>query len=90
VKARFDYGAMIFILTFSLVSISGYRVVEVFDLAHRRISTIIIGTALCIIVSMLVCPIWAGQELYTLIFRNMDKLADSLEGECFFKSMFVY
>ncbi|XP_059442055.1 aluminum-activated malate transporter 10-like [Corylus avellana] len=80
VKARFDYGAMIFILTFSLVSISGYRVDEVFNLAHRRLSTIIIGTTLCIIVSMLVCPIWAGQELFTLIFRNMDKLADSLEG----------
>ncbi|XP_040988381.1 aluminum-activated malate transporter 10-like [Juglans microcarpa x Juglans regia] len=81
VKARFDYGAMIFILTFSFVSVSGYRVDRLFDLAHQRISTILIGTSLCIIVSMLVCPIWAGQELYTLITRNMDKLSDSL-GAC--------
>ncbi|KAG6684740.1 hypothetical protein I3842_12G077400 [Carya illinoinensis] len=80
VKIRFDYGAMIFILTFSLVSVSGYRVDKLFDLAHQRLSTIIIGTALCIVVTMLVCPIWAGQELYALITRNMDKLADSLDG----------
>lgn len=80
VKARFDYGAMIFILTFSLVSVSGYRVEELFALAHERLSTIVIGTSLCIIVSMLVCPIWAGTELHNLIVRNMDKLSCSLEG----------
>ncbi|KAK7851393.1 aluminum-activated malate transporter 10 [Quercus suber] len=80
VKARFDYGAMIFILTFSLVSVSGYRVDELFEMAHHRISTIIIGTSLCIIISMLICPIWAGQELYTLTTRNMDKLTTSLDG----------
>ncbi|XP_075652158.1 aluminum-activated malate transporter 10-like [Castanea sativa] len=80
VKARFDYGAMIFILTFSLVSVSGYRENELFKMAHHRISTIIIGTSLCNIISMLICPIWAGQELYTLTTRNMDKLATSLDG----------
>ncbi|KAG5249483.1 aluminum-activated malate transporter [Salix suchowensis] len=80
VKARFDYGALIFILTFSLVAVSGYRVEELFDLAHQRLSTIIIGTSLCVLVTMLICPIWAGQELNALISRNMDKLADSLDG----------
>ncbi|KAF3434213.1 hypothetical protein FNV43_RR25316 [Rhamnella rubrinervis] len=80
IKARFDYGAMIFILTFSLVSVSGYRVDKLFDMAHQRLSTIIIGTCLCILVSMLIYPIWAGQELYTIITRNMDKLANSLDG----------
>lgn len=81
VKARFDYGAMIFILTFSLVAVSGYRVDELFSLAHQRMSTIIIGTALCILVSMIIYPIWAGKELYTIITRNMDKLANSLDGK---------
>lgn len=76
----FDYGAMIFILTFSIVAISGYRVDKLFDLAHQRISTIIIGTSLCILVIMLVCPIWSGQELHSLTVRNMDKLSDSLDG----------
>ncbi|KAJ7952193.1 Aluminum-activated malate transporter [Quillaja saponaria] len=79
-KARFDYGIMIFILTFSLVSVSGYRVDKLLEMAHQRISTIIIGTCLCILVTMLICPIWAGQELHALITRNMDKLANSLDG----------
>ncbi|KAM7278835.1 hypothetical protein ACFE04_005969 [Oxalis oulophora] len=80
VKARFDYGAMIFILTFSFVSISGYRVDKLLNMANARISTIIIGTSLCILIIMLVCPIWAGEELHRLIIRNMEKLANSLEG----------
>ncbi|KAL0877145.1 hypothetical protein Bca101_026850 [Brassica carinata] len=39
-KSRFDYGAMIFILTFSLVSVGGYRVDKLFDMAQQRASTI--------------------------------------------------
>ena len=81
IKARCDYGAMIFILTFSLVSVSSYRVDELLAMAQQRVSTIIIGTSLCIIVSMTIRPIWAGQELHVLVTRNMDKLANSLQGE---------
>ncbi|KAI3727787.1 hypothetical protein L6452_16407 [Arctium lappa] len=79
VKARFDYGCTIFILTYSLVSVSGYRVEHLLNVAHERLSTIIIGTCLCIITSMLVFPVWAGKELHLLIPRNMDKLAKSLD-----------
>lgn len=50
------------------------------DMAHHRLSTVIIGTSLCIIVSMAIRPIWAGQELYTLTTGNLDKLANSLHG----------
>lgn len=82
VKARFDYGAMIFILTFSLVSVSGYRVDKLFNVAHQRFSTIIVGTTLCILISMLFYPIWAGDELHNLIHRNLEKLTDSLDGTC--------
>ena len=70
---------MIFILTFSLVSVSGYRVVELFELVHQRLSTIGIGASLCILVTILCCPIWAGCELHLLIHQNMEKLADSLD-----------
>ncbi|KAJ8748586.1 hypothetical protein K2173_003488 [Erythroxylum novogranatense] len=80
VKSRFDYGAMIFILTFSLVSISGYRLDKLFEMAHQRVSTIAIGTSLCIIITMLFCPTWAGNELHSLIHSNLEKLADSLDG----------
>lgn len=78
-KARFDYGVTIFILTFSLVSVSGYRVEKLLDMAHQRLVTIIIGTALCMVTAMVVYPIWAGEELHFLIIRNMDKVSDSLD-----------
>lgn len=29
---------------------------------------------------MLFYPVWAGYELHSLINRNLDKLADSLDG----------
>ncbi|XP_058085488.1 aluminum-activated malate transporter 10-like [Magnolia sinica] len=80
VKARFDYGVLIFILTFSLVSISGHREDELFELAHQRLSTIAIGGFMCIFISILICPVWAGEELHRLITCNIEKLADSLDG----------
>nr|XP_043630008.1 aluminum-activated malate transporter 10-like isoform X2 [Erigeron canadensis]XP_043630012.1 aluminum-activated malate transporter 10-like isoform X2 [Erigeron canadensis] len=80
VKARYDYGCTIFILTYGLVLVSGYRVEKLMDVAMQRLSTIMIGTFLCIIISILVCPIWAGIELHLLIACNMDKLANSLES----------
>ncbi|XP_062001395.1 aluminum-activated malate transporter 10-like [Rosa rugosa] len=80
VKSRFDYGALIFILTFSLVSVSGYRVDGISELAFQRLSTIFIGTSFCILISILFYPTWAGAELHRLIYRNLEKLADSLDG----------
>ncbi|GAB4861566.1 hypothetical protein Ancab_036759 [Ancistrocladus abbreviatus] len=80
VKARFDYGALIFILTFSLVSVSGYRVDKLFMMAHQRVSTIAIGTSLCVLISMLFCPVWAGTQLHQQTIRNLENLASSLEG----------
>ncbi|GJZ30328.1 aluminum-activated malate transporter 10 [Tanacetum coccineum] len=80
VKARFDYGAMIFILTFCFVSVSGYRVEKVIELARNRVSTIAIGTSICIFTSTLFYPVWAGKELHKLIYKNLEKLADSLNG----------
>lgn len=80
VKTRFDYGVSVFILTFSLVSVSGYRVEELFMLARYRLSTIAIGVSLCMLISMLIWPVWAGEDLHHLITRNMEKLACSLDG----------
>ncbi|PKA56322.1 Aluminum-activated malate transporter 10 [Apostasia shenzhenica] len=80
IKRQFDYGATIFILTFCLVAVSGYRVDELVVLAQERLSTVCIGIAICLIVSMLICPVWAGGDLHRLTAGNADKLADSLEG----------
>ncbi|CAN6242381.1 unnamed protein product [Urochloa humidicola] len=86
IKARFDYGVSIFILTFSLVAVSSYRVEELMPLALQRISTIFVGVAICLGTTILVCPVWAGEDLHNLTAGNLDKLADFLEGmetECF-------
>ncbi|KAH6812029.1 hypothetical protein C2S51_025791 [Perilla frutescens var. frutescens] len=80
VKAHFDHGALIFIFTFVLVSVSGYRERELFTLAHHRLSTVAIGISICVVTSIFFCPVWAGNELHNLVQDNMEKLADSLDG----------
>ncbi|KAL8115391.1 hypothetical protein AgCh_022034 [Apium graveolens] len=88
VKARYDYGMLIFILTFCLVSVSGFRNDDILELAHKRLSTILIGASACLIVSICVCPVWAGEDLQNLVSLNIEKLASFLEGfgEEYFKT----
>ncbi|XP_006652274.1 aluminum-activated malate transporter 1 [Oryza brachyantha] len=86
IKARYDYGVTIFILTFSLVAVSSYRVEELIQLAHQRFSTIVVGVATCLCTTIFVMPVWAGEDLHKLTAGNLDKLAQFLEGmeiECF-------
>lgn len=79
-KARYDYGLLIFILTFSMISVSGFRDDEILDLAHERLSTILIGCSTCVIISILIFPVWSGEDLHNLIASNMEKLGSFLEG----------
>jgi hypothetical protein len=62
-----------------LISVSGFRDDEILELAHKRLSTIFIGGFACVIISILVCPVWAGEDLHNLIALNMEKLANFLE-----------
>ncbi|CAN8311778.1 unnamed protein product [Cochlearia groenlandica] len=78
VKARYDYGMLIFILTFSLISVSGFREDEILELAHKRLSTVIMGGVTCVLVSMFVCPVWSGQDLHSLLASNFDTLSHFL------------
>ncbi|KAI9090700.1 hypothetical protein K1719_028553 [Acacia pycnantha] len=80
IKARYDYGMVIFILTFSMVTVSGCRIDKLFELAHQRFSTIIIGVASCMIISLGAYPVWAGEDLHKLVASNIQKLANYLEG----------
>ncbi|PIN18755.1 putative membrane protein [Handroanthus impetiginosus] len=80
VKKRYDYGVLIFILTFSLVAVSGYQVTDVLQIAHQRLTTILIGGATCMMISIFICPVWAGLDLHNLVAGNIEKLAAFLEG----------
>ncbi|KAL2540967.1 Aluminum-activated malate transporter 2 [Abeliophyllum distichum] len=71
---------MIFILTFCLISVSGYREDEVLDMAEKRLSTILIGGAAALAVCILICPIWAGEDLHNLVAGNIENLGIFLEG----------
>lgn len=80
IKSRFDYGALVIVLTFSMVSVSSFREKNLFELACHRLATVAIGTAICVITSLVVRPVWAGSELHNLVKNNMEKLSDSLDG----------
>jgi uncharacterized membrane protein YccC len=81
IKAKYDYGVVMFLLTFCLVVITGYRVSDNIDLVFERIVTIMIGVIICLLVSVFVFPIWAGDDLHKLVIQNFEGLADSLEGQ---------
>ncbi|KAG2674339.1 hypothetical protein I3760_13G129400 [Carya illinoinensis] len=79
-KARYDYGLSIFIMTFCLVSVSSYGDDEFLEMACERLYTIIIGSFIAIIVCICVCPVWIGETLQNQIANNLEKLGNFLEG----------
>lgn len=80
IKARYDYGMLIFLLTFCLISVSGYRDEEVIEMAFERLSTIVIGSCTSVIVCTFICPVWIGVDLHNQIATNIEKLGNFLEG----------
>ncbi|KAK7335603.1 hypothetical protein VNO80_27539 [Phaseolus coccineus] len=79
-KARYDYGLIIFILTFCLVSLSENSENDLLEIAQERLLTIIIGSCIAITVCICIFPVWIGQDLHNQIASNVVKLADFLEG----------
>ncbi|XP_026452206.1 aluminum-activated malate transporter 2-like [Papaver somniferum] len=80
VKARYDYGMVIFILTFSLVAVSAYKTDEILPVAGERLITILIGCVTCAVISIFLFPAWAGEDLHKLMFQNIEQLAVFLDG----------
>ncbi|KAH9302669.1 hypothetical protein KI387_014252 [Taxus chinensis] len=80
IKKRFDYGAVIFLLTFSMITVTGYRVPNILRMAYQRLSTILIGCGVCLFTSLLVFPIWAGEDLHNSTVNKFQGLVKSLEG----------
>ncbi|XP_058758017.1 aluminum-activated malate transporter 14-like [Vicia villosa] len=79
IKKNYDYGVMIFLLTFNLIIVSSYRVDNVLSMAKDRISTICIGVALCLVMSLLVFPNWSGEDLHKSTISKLDGIANSIE-----------
>ncbi|KAF9686973.1 hypothetical protein SADUNF_Sadunf02G0045700 [Salix dunnii] len=80
IKKRYDYGVMIFILTFNLVSVSGLREENVMEIARERLLMIVMGFAICICTSLFFFPIWASDEIHNSMVSKFEDLASSIEG----------
>ncbi|KAI4327261.1 hypothetical protein L6164_019744 [Bauhinia variegata] len=80
IKKNYDYGVVIFLLTFNLITVSSYRVDSVLKLAHDRFYTIAIGCAICLLMSLLIFPNWSGEDLHNSTVFKLEGLAKSIEA----------
>jgi uncharacterized membrane protein YgaE (UPF0421/DUF939 family) len=85
IKKNYDYGVMVFLLTFNLIIVSSYRVDNVWSIGKDRIYTICIGVGLCLVMSLFVFPNWSGEELHKSTISKLEGLAKSIEGEVNFE-----
>jgi len=84
IKKNYDYGVMIFLLTFNLITVSSYRVDNVWAIAKDRIATIAIGGGLCLVLSLLLFPNWSGEDLHNSTIAKLEGLANSVQGTLFY------
>lgn len=80
IKKNYDYGVVIFLLTFNLITVSSYRVDNVLKIAHQRFYTIAIGCGICLLMSLLLFPNWSGEELHNSTVSKLEGLASSIEA----------
>ncbi|XP_017982404.1 PREDICTED: aluminum-activated malate transporter 2-like [Theobroma cacao] len=78
-KVKYDFGLMVFILTFCLISILSYRE-ELLIIALQRLLTIVVGSCAAIFVSIIIFPVCIGEDLHNLVAVNLEKLGTFLEG----------
>ncbi|KAJ3694594.1 hypothetical protein LUZ60_010074 [Juncus effusus] len=77
----YEYGFRVTLFTYCLIIVSGYRMGNPIRTAMDRLYSIAIGGLVAVLVNVLVCPIWAGEQLHKELVNNFNSLADSLE-EC--------
>ncbi|TKY55558.1 Aluminum-activated malate transporter 12 [Spatholobus suberectus] len=80
IKKNYDYGVLIFLLTFNLIAVSSYRIENVFKMGSERFYTIAIGCAICLLMSLLVFPNWSGEALQNSTASKLEGLAKSIEA----------
>ncbi|KAG8053087.1 hypothetical protein GUJ93_ZPchr0001g31637 [Zizania palustris] len=77
----YEYGFRVILFTYCLIIVSGYRMGNPIRTAMDRLYSIAIGAIIAVLVNVLICPIWAGEQLHSELVNNFNSLADSLE-EC--------
>ncbi|KAD3641506.1 hypothetical protein E3N88_30730 [Mikania micrantha] len=79
IKKNYDYGVLIFLLTFNLITVSSYRVDDILKLARGRMYTIAIGSGVCILMSLFIFPNWSGEDLHNSTVSKIEGLAKAIE-----------
>ncbi|KAI3443890.1 hypothetical protein Pfo_000555 [Paulownia fortunei] len=80
IKKNYDYGVVIFLLTFNLITVSSYRIHNVLKIAQERFYMIAIGCGICLLMSLIVFPNWSGQDLHNCTVSKLEGLANSIEA----------
>ncbi|KAI5426717.1 hypothetical protein KIW84_032229 [Lathyrus oleraceus] len=81
IKKRYDYGVVVFMLTFNLVVVSGARPgLKVWEIARERLLNILIGFIVAICVNLFVFPTWASDELHDSLVERFHHLANTIQG----------
>ncbi|CAI9096243.1 OLC1v1032339C1 [Oldenlandia corymbosa var. corymbosa] len=78
--APYEYGYKVFIMTFCILMVAGNRSKHYTVAILTRLSLIALGGLICFIVNTSICPVWAGDDLRSLVVKNFEDLAASLEG----------
>ncbi|KAF8379109.1 hypothetical protein HHK36_028538 [Tetracentron sinense] len=79
IKRNFDYGVIVFLLTFNLITVSSYRF-DIIGMTSQRIYTIAIGCGICLLMSLLIFPNWSGEDLHNSTVSKLEGLARSIEA----------
>lgn len=80
IKKNYDYGVVIFLLTFNLITVSSYRDANVLKIAHDRFYSIAIGCGVCLLMSLLIFPNWSAEDLHHSTVFKLEGLAKSIAG----------
>ncbi|KAI4364776.1 hypothetical protein MLD38_020827 [Melastoma candidum] len=80
IKKNYDYGVVIFLLNFNLITVSSYRIENIINVAHQRFCMIAIGCAVCLVMSIVIFPLWSSDELHNATVAKLEGLARSFEA----------